>query len=137
LLLSYPCSILFRVGQDHSRAGSDRLVVAALTGAAQRHVNWHQLTEDEAAAAVAELEEILTGRDDGPALLAEVAGLLLGFHEGALEEPKAKAAAELCIKAGADETLIPRWIEEGRKRAADAALPQFSTPGRRKPPRPG
>jgi hypothetical protein len=75
---------------------------------------------------VTELHEILAGRDDGAVLLAEVAGLLIGFHQGALEEPKAKAAAQLCIAAGADETLIPRWIEEGRRRAATAALPPFS-----------
>lgn len=34
--------------------------------------------------------------------------------------------AELCRLAGADEDAIPRWIEEGRRRAASAALPPFS-----------
>ena len=100
--------------------------MAALTGAAQRQANWRQLSRVETSAAVTELHEILADRDDGAVLLAEVAGLLIGFHQGALEEPKAKAAAQLCIAAGADETLIPRWIEEGRHRAATAALPPFS-----------
>jgi hypothetical protein len=100
--------------------------VAALTGVAQRHANWHELTEDETDAAVAELQEILAGRDDGPVLLAEVAGVMLGFSEGALDEPKARAAAQLCRLAGADESQIPRWIQEGRRRAASAALPPFS-----------
>ena len=43
---------------------------------------------------MAELHEILVGRDDGPALLAEVAGVLLGFSEGAIDEPKARVAAQ-------------------------------------------
>ena len=106
--------------QDHRRAGSGRLVAAALTAAAQRHTNWHQLTEDETAAAVAELQKILAGRDDGPELLAETAGILLGFSEGSLAEAKAKAAAQLCRLAGADEALIPRRAEEGCRRAASA-----------------
>jgi hypothetical protein len=29
----------------------------------------------------------------------------------------AETAAALCIEAGADETLIPQWVEEGRRRA--------------------
>jgi hypothetical protein len=97
--------------------------VAGLTGAAQRHARWRELSESETAEAIAELQEIAGGRGD---LLAEVAGILLGAHEGALDEAKAKAAARLCHQAGADETLIPRWIEEGRRRAANAALPPFS-----------
>jgi hypothetical protein len=136
LLFSYPRSILYRVGQDHRRVEPDRLTVAALTGAAQRHAGWGNPTESETAAAVAELEEILAGRDDGPVLLAEVAGILLGFGEGQLDEAKAKSAAELCRLAGADEDLIARWIKEGRKRAANAALPPFSRPRRRQSPGP-
>jgi hypothetical protein len=34
-----------------------------------------------------------------------------------LDEPRARAAAQLCIAAGADESMIPQWIEEGRRRA--------------------
>jgi hypothetical protein len=32
----------------------------------------------------------------------------------------AKGAARLCIAARADETLIPQWMEEGRRRTANA-----------------
>ena len=75
---------------------------------------------------MAELQKTLAGQDDGPELLAETAGILLGFSEGSLDDAKTKAAAKLCLLAGADEALIPRWAEEGRRRAASAALPQFS-----------
>jgi hypothetical protein len=83
---------------------------------------------------VADIAKILAGQDDGPALLAEVAGLGLGYHQGGLGEPMARAAAHFCVEAGADEDFIPRWTEVGRRRAADAALPPFSTPGHGKPP---
>jgi hypothetical protein len=48
---------------------------------------------------------------------SEVAGILLGASEGRLDEPRAGAAAQLCIAAGAEESMIPQWIEEGRRRA--------------------
>jgi hypothetical protein len=34
--------------------------------------------------------------------------------------------ADLCIKAGADETLIPRWEEAGRRRAETASAIPYS-----------
>ena len=89
-----------------------------MTGAAQRNARWHELTEAEAA----ELEEIAAGLTD---LLAEVTEILTGFHQGDLEEPEAKAAAELCRLAGADETLIPQRLEGARRWAAIARrMPQ-------------
>lgn len=84
--------------------------MAELTGAAQRHARWRPLTESETADAVAELQEIAGHRAD---LLSEVAGILLGACEGALDEPRAKSAAQVCRRVGADETLIPRWMEKG------------------------
>ena len=80
--------------QAYDRPGSAqvRLVLASLTGAARRHAGWEEPGEEETAAAVADLRKILAGRDDGPALLAEVAGLGLGFHSGGLGEARAKAA---------------------------------------------
>jgi hypothetical protein len=106
------------MGRD--RSVTARLVLAAIYGAAQRHANWHDLDDTGTAAAVDELREIVVGRDDGPELLAEAAGLLLGAHEGELDEARAMGAAQLCIAGGADKTLIPRWIEEGRRRRANA-----------------
>jgi hypothetical protein len=67
-------------------------------GVAQRHAGWRELTEAETAAAVAELRETAGGRTD---LLAEVADILLGASEGELDEPRSRAAAQLCIAAGA------------------------------------
>jgi hypothetical protein len=116
------------------RYGPDpaHLVTARLHGAAKRHANWHEADESETAAAVAELREIIGDRADGAALLAEVPGILLA-HEGKIDEARANGAARLCIAAGADETLIPRWIEEGRRRRENAGMPPFSAPRHRRP----
>lgn len=123
------------MAQDRHVPDSARLIVASLSGAAERHANWHEPTEPEAAAAVAEFAEILGGRDDGPALLAEVAGLALGTAEGKGQEyqAKARAVAGLCRQAGADEKLIPGWTETGRERARAASLAPFSAPRRIRP----
>lgn len=72
---------------------------------------------------MAELRELAAGRTD---LLAEVAGILIGFHEREMDEPRVKTAARLLIVAGADESLIPQWVEEGRRRAEAARLPPFA-----------
>jgi hypothetical protein len=93
--------------------GSDCLLAAELHGTAERHAKWRDLTEDEHAAAVAELRDLAAGRAD---LLAEEAGLLIGFYEGTINEPVKTSAARLLIAAGADESLVPVWIEEGRRR---------------------
>jgi len=122
------------MARDRYVPGSARLIVASLSGAAERHVNWHEPTEPEAAAAVAEFGEIIADRHDGPALLAEVAGLALGTSEGRGQEyrAKARAVARLCHLAGADENLIPGWTEEGRRRA-NAVRPASGAPRRIRP----
>jgi len=97
----------------------DHLTVSRLTGAAWRHASGWEPSWAPAAAAVRELREIAGGRGD---LLAEVAGLLIGYYRRTAEEPKARAAAYYCIAAGAGLDLIPRWIETGRSRAAAARL---------------
>jgi hypothetical protein len=99
---------------DRDQADRDQLTVARLTGAAQRHAPWREPTEEETAAAVAELREIAGPRAD---LLAEVAGLLIGFYQGTAEQVRARAAARYCRAAGADPQLIPRWMAEGQRRA--------------------
>ena len=93
------------------------MIVAELTGAAQRYARWDEPDEETAAAAVAELREIADGRAD---LLAEVAGIQLGTKQGTPDEPRARNAAAFCRAAGADEALIPQWVEKGRRRAAQA-----------------
>ena len=106
-----------------SRPQADRILVAQLMGEAQHHTKWRELTGAEHAAAVAGLRELAAGRAD---LLAEVAGILEGFHEGELREPLARQAAQLCRDAGADPAQIPAWIDVGRQRAAQARQPPFS-----------
>jgi hypothetical protein len=113
--------------RNRPNSDTDRLLVARISGIALRHARWHEPTEGETAAAVADLREVAGDRPD---LLAEQAGILLGFHEGGLDEPRAKAAASFCIAAGADQDLIPRWVTVGRERAEFAGRPPFSRPGR-------
>jgi hypothetical protein len=110
------------------------MLVGRLTSIAQRHARWGDLAEDQKAAGAAELQEVAGDRPD---LLAEVAGIGLGAAEGKGPEfaARAQAVAELCRLAGADETLIPEWTEEGRRRASARRMPPFSRP-RRTPPRP-
>jgi hypothetical protein len=114
-----------------SRPGpdSDRLLVARLSGIAQRHALWGAATEDEMTAGAAELRDLAGDRPD---LLAEVAGLALGTSErkGAEYRAQGQAIADLCIAVGADGSLILQWAEEGRRRAEAASLPPFSRPGR-------
>src|SRR5580658_6068612 len=101
----------------------DQLMVPRLTGAAWRHAPGREPTGAETATAVAELREIAGDRGD---LLAEVAGLLIGFYRETKQERKAQAAARYCVAAGADPDLIPHWIEEGQSRAAVARQPLTS-----------
>jgi hypothetical protein len=113
------------------RLQADRILVAQLTGEARNRARWRELTEAEHAAAVTELRELAGGRSD---LLAEVACLFEGTSEGELNAPLARQAAQLCRDAGADPELIPRWIEEGRRRRANAGLPPFSAPRNKRAP---
>jgi hypothetical protein len=94
----------------------DRLRYAHIAGAAARHAQaW--LTAEQEAAAVAELAQAASGRAD---LLAECAGTALGFGEGGQDAARYRQIAELCIAAGADRSLIGRWVAIGRERAAAA-----------------
>jgi hypothetical protein len=108
-----------QVSQDRPGADRDRLLVAEITGEARHHAKWRPLTADEEAAAVDGLRALAAGRSD---LLAEVAGIFEGTSEGELDEPLARTAAQLCRLAGADGALIPQWVAEGRRRAANARI---------------
>jgi hypothetical protein len=99
------------------------MIVAELTGEARHRAKWRPLTEEEEAVALAELRALAGGRAD---LLAEVAGIFEGTSEGEPDEPLARSAARLCRMAGADADAIPAWIEEGRRRSANARRPPFS-----------
>ncbi|MGH3194285.1 MAG: hypothetical protein ACRDOL_44895 [Streptosporangiaceae bacterium] len=112
------------------RPAADRILIAEIWGEARRRARWRELGSDEEAAAVRALTDLAAGRAD---LLAEVAGVLEGASAGELDEPLARQAAALCRKAGADPEAIPAWVEEGRRRAANARHPPFSVPGGRRP----
>jgi hypothetical protein len=96
---------------------AERILTARITGTATRYARARLLTTAEEAEALASLTELAAGRTD---LLAQVAGLALGFSEGTWDEPRQRQVAQLLIKAGADQELIPRWIEEGRRRSEAA-----------------
>ena len=99
------------------------MLVAEIFGEARHHARWRPLTGEEEAAAVAGLRALAGGRNDLP---AEAAGIFAGTSEGELDEPLARCAARLCRLAGADESLIPPWAQEGRRRAAAARMPPHS-----------
>ena len=69
--------------------GSDRLIVAPLSGTARRNARWGDLTEVQKTAGVTEPREVAGDRAD---LLAEVAGIALGTSEGKGEEYLEQAA---------------------------------------------
>jgi len=102
------------------RPQADRILVAQISGEAKHHARWRGLTADEEATAVKALRDLAGGRAD---LLAEVAGVMQGSHEGELDEPIARQAAELCRMAGADPEAIAGWIAEGRRRREAARTP--------------
>lgn len=101
----------------------DRLTSARIAAITRRHARGRPLTGVEEAAALAGLAEVADGRVD---LLAAQAGLAIGFHDQDTEAPVYLQIAQLCIKAGADTSQIPDWIEEGRRRAAAARQTPFT-----------
>src|SRR5215469_16244397 len=94
---------------------SDHLLYGRIAGAAAKHAAAWQLGGRGKAAAIAELAEASEGRAD---LLAKCAGLALGYGERQPDAGHYQRIAELCIAAGADKTLIERWIVAGQRRAA-------------------
>jgi hypothetical protein len=112
------------VNQDRPGTDPDRLLVAEITGEARHRARWRPLTdEEEADATWPNSARWPGGRAD---LLARVAGIFEGTSEGEPDEPLARSAARLCRMAGADADAIPGWIEEGRRRSANARRPPFS-----------
>ena len=97
----------------------DKALLAEITGVARRLARG-QLSGAEQQEAAATLSQVARGRAD---LLAESAGLAIGAHEGGRDEARHLQAAQLCIDAGADLSLIPRWVEEGRRRAGATPSP--------------
>jgi hypothetical protein len=98
----------------------DRALLAEITGVARRLARGQPLSGAEQQEAAATLSQVAQGRAD---LLAECAGLAIGAHEGSRDEDRHLQAAQLCIEAGADLSLIPQWVEEGRRRAGGSPSP--------------
>lgn len=104
----------------------DRALAVQIAGTASRHAHGVQLSAREETAAIAELQEAAAGRAD---LLAEHAGVALGFGEGRPDAARYRQIAKLCIAAGADKTLMERWIKVARQRAAlKTAAPRTASP---------
>jgi hypothetical protein len=101
------------------RDDGDRILRAELAGTARYHARHRPLTDQELAAGAAELRELSAGRSD---LLAECAGLELGFHSPAdADWTLHRTAADLLVAAGAGpQEDIARWTDIGRQRAAAA-----------------
>ncbi len=97
-------------------SSADQILVAWLTAAARRNAWNRTVTTEEG---VAELRELAGHRPD---LLAECAGISLGCGESELDADVYVRMADLCVLAGADESLIEDWIAVGRARAALAAV---------------
>jgi hypothetical protein len=105
------------MGRKVTAQDRDRLTAAQIAAITRRHARGRPLTDGEETAALEELAEVAAGRAD---LLAQQAGLALGFHEADADAAVYRQVAQLCIRAGADTALISRWIDEGRRRAAAA-----------------
>src|SRR5260370_30103510 len=95
-----------------------RLLVTQPTEPATRPALRWRWTADEEATGVAELAQAAPG---WAALLAECAGLALGYGEHQFAAARYRQIADLCIAAGVDQTLIEAWIEVGRQRATTTA----------------
>ena len=112
-------------------------MLAALRGEVTHRARWEPLSSDEMAEAVAAVREILddAGRRDGPALLAQVAGLLTGSRHWCPELlPRAVVAGSICVEAGADEFAIDGWACIGAERVADSRVPGAAWLGPPQPP---
>jgi hypothetical protein len=96
------------------------VTVARIAAVTRRHARRRALTGAEQTAALTELAAAADGRVDP---LAQHAGLAVGFHERDSDAPIYLQIAQLCIEAGADTALTPRWIAEGRPRAAARQFP--------------
>jgi hypothetical protein len=96
----------------------DRLLITRAAGPAAPPPRSWRLTAGEEAAAVAELQHAAA---EWAALLAECAGLALGYGEHQAGAARYRQITELCIAAGVDQTLVEAWIEVGRQRASAAA----------------
>ncbi len=96
------------------------MIVIRLTWVARRIARWRVVTPDREAQAVEDLKDIAAGRSD---LLAQIAGLALGFGEKQRYSGVPRHIAALFRKAGADPEQVSEWIKVGRHRSELAWIP--------------
>ena len=101
-----------------SSLAPDRLLATPIIAPTAPSTPGWRLTAEEEATAVAELKQAAAG---WAALLAECAGLALGYSEHQPGASRYRHVAELCVAAGVDQTLVEAWIEVGRQRASAVA----------------
>jgi hypothetical protein len=88
---------------------SGQILRAWLTAAAKRNARDRTVTTEQAVPEIYELA------GDRPDLLAQCAGLALGCGETGPDRDVYRRMAELCIGAGADESLIQGWNRGGAR----------------------
>jgi hypothetical protein len=71
-------------------------------------------TQQRRTTALTTLAQITAGRTE---LLARYAGQSLAWHDIKPDDPMHETAAQLCIDAGADMSLIDQWHHQGRPRS--------------------
>jgi hypothetical protein len=111
LKFSNTCSIVFRV----QAPGTDDHLLSQIADICRWYAAGGPPTAQRQAAALAELAQITAGRTD---LLARYAGQSLARHDTGPEAAVRERAAQLCITAGADMSLIERWSRESRPHRA-------------------
>ena len=97
----------------------DRLLATPIIAPTAPSTRRWRLTAKEEATAVAELRQATAG---WAALLAECAGLALGYGEHQPGAARYRNIAELCVAAGVDQMMVEAWIEVGRQRASAGAV---------------
>ena len=108
---------------EHDRA--TRILLARLHGTVHHHVRLNPAKDARRDVALAAVAELVDGRPDRAALLAETAGIMLGTARWPEDADQAERSADLLKAAGADQEAIPRWVEIGRQRVAAVAKPPF------------
>jgi hypothetical protein len=101
-----------------SSIAPEHLPITQPTGPATRSARSGPFTPDQQATAAAELKQ---AAPRWAALLAECAGMALGYGEHQVDAARYRQIADLCAAAGVDQSLIEAWIEVGRQRATTAA----------------
>jgi citrate lyase beta subunit len=109
-------------------SNADQILSAMIEGTARGLATDKEVTEAEA---VRKLRALAAGRAD---LLAEAAGVSLGFSGDDPTKWATRRAGELCIAARAEQDQLEHWIEVGRVRAEQAkAVPSTYNRRRHRP----